>query len=106
MREILGYELFRQMDVPAPRAAFIDLWVNEIHLGLYTMVEQIDKVFIQNNFKYANGNLYKPEKPAGNLAWTQADLGEDSDGSSGISISAAPPRRIIDVVTVIKLRRK
>jgi spore coat protein CotH len=99
MREILRYELFRQMDVPAPRAEFIDLWVNEIHLGLYTMVEQVDKVFIENNFQYTNGNLYKPEKPAGNLAWTKADLGEDADDSSGdINIGGGSLDDIIDVI--------
>jgi spore coat protein CotH len=99
MREIIGYELFRQMDIPAPRAAFIDLWVNEIHFGLYTMVEQVDKVFIENNFQYTNGNLYKPEKPAGNLAWTKADLGEDSGDSSGdINIGGGSLDDIIDIV--------
>jgi spore coat protein CotH len=99
IREVLGYELFRQMDVPAPRAAFIDLWVNEIHLGLYTMVEQVDKIFIQNNFSYTNGNLYKPEKPAGNLAWTKADLEGDETGSSGdINIGGGSLDDIINVV--------
>jgi spore coat protein CotH len=99
MREVLGYELFRQMDVPAPRASFIDLWVNEIHLGLYTMVEQVDKVFIQNNFAYTNGNLYKPGQPAGNLAWTKADLGEEAgDASDDINIGGGSLDDILAVV--------
>jgi spore coat protein CotH len=99
MREILGYELFRSMDVPAPRASFIDLWVNDIHLGLYTMVEQVDKAFIERNFTYTNGNLYKPEKPAGNLAWTEADLGEEADDSgSDINIGGGSFDDITDVI--------
>jgi hypothetical protein len=33
MREVLAYELFAQMGVPAPRATHVDLWVNDTHRG-------------------------------------------------------------------------
>lgn len=73
IREVLGYELFGQMGLPAPRASFVDLYVNNIHLGLYTQVEPIDKTFLARHFADANGNLYKPEIGAATLNWTQAD---------------------------------
>lgn len=73
MREVLSYELFAQMGIPTPRAAFVDLWANDTHLGLYTMVEPIDKAFISNNFANNTGNLFKPEMPAAYLNWTEAD---------------------------------
>lgn len=76
IREVLGYELFEQMDIPTPRTAFVDLWVNDTHLGVYTMVEQIDQTFLENNFPDATGNLYKPETRAAALNWTEADLGD------------------------------
>ena len=76
IREVLSYDLFEQMGLPTPRSSFVDLWVNDIHLGLYTMVEQIDKTFLSNNFADANGNLYKPQMPAAFLTWTEADLEE------------------------------
>jgi spore coat protein CotH len=101
MREVLGYELFKNTDIPAPRASFIDLWVNDIHLGLYTMVEQVDKAFIERNFTYTNGNLYKPEKPAGNLAWTKDDLadGDDAPDEEDINIGGGSLDDITDVVS-------
>ena len=74
MREVLAYELYEQMGLPTPRTAFADLWVNDTHLGLYTMVEQIDKTFLSNHFNDPNGNLYKPVAPAAYLDWTEADL--------------------------------
>ncbi len=74
MREILSYEIFQQMGIPTPRASFVDVYVNEVHLGLYTMVEQIDQTFLARYFSDTSGNLYKPEMPAAYLNWTAADI--------------------------------
>ncbi|MBC8472046.1 MAG: CotH kinase family protein [Planctomycetes bacterium] len=79
IRERLAYELFEQMDIPTPRTSFVDLWVNDTHLGLYTMVEQIDKTFLRRHFANDDGNLYKPEMSAGPLNWTEKDLEEQGD---------------------------
>jgi len=74
IREVLSYDLFEQMGLPTPRTCFVDLWVNDTHLGLYTMVEQIDKTFLSNNFADGSGNLYKPQSPGAYLNWTEEDL--------------------------------
>ena len=74
MREILSYELFEQMGLPTPRASFVDVFINDIHLGLYTMVEQIDQTFLTRYFTDISGNLYKPEVPAAYLNWTEDDI--------------------------------
>jgi spore coat protein CotH len=82
IREVLSYDLFEQMDIPTPRTSFVDLWVNDTHLGVYTMVEQIDTTFLSNNFANATGNLYKPEMPAAYLNWTEEDLPEDKQSDA------------------------
>lgn len=82
IREVLAYELFEQMGLPTPRASFVDLWVNDNHLGLYTMVEQIDKTFLTRNFTDNSGNLYKPQTSAAYLNWTEEDLGNLEIASS------------------------
>ncbi|MBT4513188.1 MAG: CotH kinase family protein [Chloroflexi bacterium] len=74
MRESLAYELFRQMGVPAPRTAFVDLWVNDTHLGLYSQVEQLDRLFLIRNFLRDDGNLYKPIPPGSYLNWDEEKL--------------------------------
>jgi len=74
IRERIAYGLFDYMGIPTPRNAFVDLWVNDTHLGLYTQVEQIDQTFLRQNFPKFDGNLYKPEPQAVNLKWTVAEL--------------------------------
>ncbi len=74
IREVLGYELYSEMGVPTPRYAYTDLWVNDTHLGLYLMVEQVDGNFLEHNFSDSTGNLYKPEGQASYLKWTAQDL--------------------------------
>ena len=86
IREVLGYELFEQVGLPTPRTAYADVWVNDTHLGLYTIVEQIDKTFLEDHFDYSNGNLYKPEMPAAYLTWTEEDV-VNRQGLSGASTS-------------------
>jgi len=79
IREHISYELFDLMGLPTPRTSFVDLWINDMHMGLYTQVEQVDKTFLSRYFSDVGGNLYKPEPPAGYLNWTEANLEELRD---------------------------
>ena len=73
IREVIAYGVFAGMGIPTPRASLVDLWVNDTHLGVYTMVEMVDQTFIQRHFADATGNLYKPELVAARLDWTEKD---------------------------------
>ncbi|MFC1948258.1 CotH kinase family protein [Chloroflexota bacterium] len=73
IREVLAYELFAKMEIPSPRASLVDVWVNDTHLGVYTMAEVVDASFVARHFDNPNGNLYKPELVAARLDWTEAD---------------------------------
>lgn len=60
MRERLGYWLFRQVGVAAPRAVHARLEINGGYAGLFAMVEQIDSRFTRAHFTDGgDGNLYK-----------------------------------------------
>ncbi len=59
MRERLGYYLFREMGVPAPRAVHAKLMINGEYSGLYALVEQVDGRFSRYNFNDGKGNVYK-----------------------------------------------
>ena len=63
MHERLGYWLFREMGVVAPRSVHARLIINEIYYGVYALTEQIDEQFIAYNYKDASGNLYKEVWP-------------------------------------------
>jgi hypothetical protein len=75
MREHLAYALYAKAGVRASRTAFVDLWVGGEHLGLYTMVEQVDGRFLDDGFPHDDGDLYKPESPSGSLEWRGEDIG-------------------------------
>lgn len=63
MRERLGYWLFREMGVPAPRCVHARLVINGNYVGLFALVEQIDGRFTRYNFEDGKGNLYKEVWP-------------------------------------------
>ena len=63
MHDVVGYRLFRDMGVPAPRASHATLVVNGEALGLFVLVEDVDKEFLQDHFADDEGNLYKSVWP-------------------------------------------
>lgn len=69
MHEVVGYYMFRSLGVPAPRASHAKLTVNGEDLGLFILVEEIDKEFIQDHYGNDTGNLYKGVWPQ----WDYAD---------------------------------
>jgi hypothetical protein len=59
-REVLGYELFRESGIPAPRAAHALVSVNGEPYGLYTIVETVDNdEFLDHWYGDKRGNLYE-----------------------------------------------
>lgn len=84
IREVLSYEIARKY-MPAARANFANVYVNDTLIGLYTNVESVDKEFISKHFTSQNNSFFKgsPEQlqyPFGqnaNLAYTH---GTDSSG--------------------------
>ena len=66
-REALGYAVYRAAGVPAPRTALAEVRLtvpgkrdNEL-LGVYTLVEEVDKPFLRARFGDDRGLLMKPE---------------------------------------------
>ncbi len=59
MRDRLGYHLFREMGVPAPRAVHARLMINGKFAGLFILVEEVDGRFTRYHFEEGEGNLYK-----------------------------------------------
>ena len=66
MHERLGYWLFREMGVPAPRSVHARLIINGEFNGIYALTEQIDGRFTRENFDDGTGNLYKEIWPITN----------------------------------------
>ncbi len=66
-REVLGYAIYRGAGVPAPRTALAEVWLtvpgkfDKELLGVYTLVEEVDKSFLKDRFGDDKGVLMKPE---------------------------------------------
>ncbi len=71
-RDVLAYQLLRDMGVHAPRTSWAKVYFNDKYLGLYQIVEQVDKEFLARNFANNKGNLFK------NKGWSHLEwLGDD-----------------------------
>lgn len=78
-REALSYAYFRDAGVPAPRTSFAELTLtvpgkyDKELVGVYTVVEQVNKGFLKRHFKDGSGLLLKPEGLQGGLAHLGTD---------------------------------
>ena len=64
MHEKLGYQLFRESGIPAPRSSHGRVFLNGQALGVFAVTEQIDGRFTDNRFpKAPDDNLYKHAWP-------------------------------------------
>ena len=59
LHERVGMALFARLGLPAPREAHARLYVNGDYAGLYSIVEAVDKVFLDRHFAQSNGFLYE-----------------------------------------------
>jgi hypothetical protein len=59
MRERLSMELFKRMGLAAEREAHARLYINNVYVGLFTIVESLDKTFLTKNFNENDGHLYE-----------------------------------------------
>ncbi|MDX9723097.1 MAG: CotH kinase family protein [Myxococcota bacterium] len=73
MREFLAYRIAESLGLIVPRRSYVELWVNGELYGLYLAVEDLDKSFLAQHFVDNDGQLYKPEPPAGKLSWMGSD---------------------------------
>ena len=73
-REVLAYNIMRASGINAPRTAYTKVYLNDEFWGVYVIVEQVDKTFIEQNFgDSSGGSLFKATQGA-NLS----DQGPDS----------------------------
>ena len=94
MHNRLGYSLFHDMGVVAPRAVHARLIVNGELLGLFELVEQIDGRFTRDRFEDGKGNVYKTAWPQYQFADYYLDTlktneDEDPDVSKMLRFAAA-----------------
>ncbi|MFM9050818.1 MAG: CotH kinase family protein, partial [Bacteroidota bacterium] len=68
VREKIYLDLMKRHGLPAPRATYAKVYLNDKYLGLYLITENIDDVFLETRFNDSKGNLFQGE-PLANLVY-------------------------------------
>lgn len=98
--QCLGYGLFRQAGLPAPRCAFAHVTVNGADLGVYSNVESISKQFLTRAFGDDTGNLYEsggdfgPGGTGGFQPKQDESMPDCSDLDAVVTALEAPPTEL------------
>lgn len=59
LSQYMAYRFFNAIGVEAPRVGFATVFVNGNHLGVYSVVEPVDKVFLKSRFGDNRGDLWE-----------------------------------------------
>jgi len=110
MHDMLAYELFREMGIPASRTSYANVYVNDRLMGLFVVVEEPDGRFTDSRWRgpgRGNGNLYKEVWPKSADAGYYVDGGWDGDGS-GLKTNEENPntQRMVEYYNAIATSTK
>ncbi len=75
LREVLTYEIARDY-MPASRAAYANVWVNDTLQGLYNVVEDVGRDFVQHHFGTRDGSFFKGNPPTVDLTGENCSLSD------------------------------
>lgn len=77
VREVVAYELMRK-HVPALKAGWVRLIINNENWGVYVNIEQPGKGFLSDWYEDENGNLYRGDSPSRRTRPTLTYLGTNA----------------------------
>jgi CotH kinase protein len=77
LHERVAMKFFQRMGLPASREAHARLFVNDSYVGLYTIVEAIDKDFLKRHYQEEDGHLYEYEYDSEDQPYYFTDRGND-----------------------------
>ncbi len=77
MHERLTMQLFTRIGEPAPREAFVKLFINNVYEGLYTLVEAVDKDYLRRTRGENDGYLFSFNRNPGDTPYYFDYLGPD-----------------------------
>jgi spore coat protein CotH len=79
MHERLGMLLFRRVGIPAVREAHTRLYVNNSYVGLYSIVESVDKAYLKRTLDDDEGYLFKYDYNVDDAPYYLEYRGSDAD---------------------------
>jgi spore coat protein CotH len=80
VREVLSYEIARKY-MPASRANYANVYINDMLIGLYSNVESVEEDFLENHFGSSDGTFFKGNPESLDLDGENSNL-SNSHGTS------------------------
>ncbi len=69
LTNFLGYDIWRKCGLVAPRTSFAKVYFDNLYLGMYMFVDEVDKIFLDRHYGNDDGNLFKADEKMANLSW-------------------------------------
>ena len=88
LAELMATQMFRDAGLPAARVTHAFVELNSRKLGLYVLIEAMNKDFLRQHFKNAKGNLYE--------AYLQ-DIDQQLDLDGGTDNGQADRKRLLEI---------
>jgi hypothetical protein len=95
LHERLGYWLFQEMGIPAPRSTHARVNLNGEYLGIFALTELVDGRFTRANFEDGKGNLYKGIWPF----WSDFTVSPEAELRAGLRTNEDDPETTTDMIT-------
>lgn len=92
LEEKISREIFEAAGVPAPRAGHAQVSFNKRLLGLYVLVEGVNKQFLKRHFEDTGGNVYEGKSGA-EVPSMPTNSGDDRRDKSRLRALAAAARQ-------------
>jgi len=89
IREVLALSLMRKAGIPAPRASLVWVVKNGLPWGIFTLVEAVNRPFLEEHFGDRSGNLYRLDRVFDDDADPQPSL-EDRGADPGAYVTTPP----------------
>ena len=97
LAEYMSTRLFRDAGLPAARVTHAFVQLNGRDLGLYVLIEAMNKEFLRQHFRSARGNLYE--------GYTQ-DIDQQLDQDSGKGTDQSDRKRLLEVTKITDPRTR
>jgi hypothetical protein len=91
LAELMSTQMFRDAGLPAARVTHAFVELNGRKLGLYVLIEAMNKDFLRQYFKNAKGNLYE--------AYLQ-DIDQQLDVDGGTDNGQADRKRLLEICNI------
>lgn len=94
-REVVAAAVWEAAGVPAPRASYVEVFVNGVSRGLYANVEEVDGAYVARRFADGRGDLWEAEEGADLTAAGVDHYAVVSGGGNAAALVAA--RQVIQL---------